>query len=232
MTIAGGAISPKDAEFGLLIYRLNELAGELGISIICLHHVVKGNTKRSDISKEDIFGTAYVYNGASDAWGLWRSTEDGTGDALFNLRCLKARSGLVDVGTTYQFTGNDEDRRMTFKGMADRSITLNEIHTAREKVVRYLIQGNGAVFTPHQLCQNLQLGSVKYAAKLCGELYDRRVTTSIDRKTLPSGGGRPGYGYFHPAQNSNTKVEKVKVPPEELSSSPNSTTFPPIQEPS
>ena len=116
MTIAGGEISPKDAEFGLLIYRLNQLAGELGITILCLHHVIKGGKQRQEIAKDDIFGTAYVYNGASDAWGLWRSREDGTGDELFNLRCLKSRSGLVDVGTTYQFTGNDEDRRMMFKG--------------------------------------------------------------------------------------------------------------------
>ena len=114
LTIAGGQISPKDAEFGLLIYRLNELAGQMGISIVCLHHVVKAGSdkKRTEIGKDDIYGTAYVYNGASDAWGLWRTTEDGTGDTLFNLRSLKARSGLVEIGTTYQFTGNDEDRRM------------------------------------------------------------------------------------------------------------------------
>lgn len=74
LTIAGGQISPKDAEFGLLIYRLNQLAGELGITIVCLHHVVKagGDKKRVEITKDDIYGTAYVYNGSADAWGLWR----------------------------------------------------------------------------------------------------------------------------------------------------------------
>ena len=119
---------------------------------------------------------------------------------------------------------------MTFKGMADRTITLNEIHTAREKIIRYLMQAKGAAFTPQQLSQILQMGSVKYAAKLCGELYDRRATTSIDRKAMPSAGGRPGYGYFHASENSYTKVEKVKVPPDDISSSPISTAFPPIEE--
>ena len=245
LTIAGGSISPKDAEFGLLIYRLNELAGELGITIICLHHVVKGNTKRTDITKEDIFGTAYVYNGSSDAWGLWRSTEDGTGDVMFNLRCLKARSGLVDVGTTYEFTGNDEDRRMTFKGMADRTITLNEIHSARDKIVVYLQRSNGAAFSPQQLCQTLQLGSVKYAAKLCGELYDRRATSGIDRKKQATAGGRPGYAYFNaPKALIGGKVEKVPTsqsqqsigvfhpsPPSTEKGGEASTTSPPFSTP-
>ena len=213
MTIAGGSISPKDAEFGLLIYRLNGLAGELGITILCLHHVVKrGDAKRVEISKDDIYGTAYVYNGASDAWGLWRTTEDGTGDALFSLRCLKARSGLVDIGTTYQFIGNDEDRRMFFKGMADRTITLNEIRSARGKIQAYLERAGGSKFRPAELMRILNLGSTKYAAKLCAELYDRRSASGIDRKRVASTGGRPGYAYFSVRQNAQIEVEKKKSP--------------------
>ena len=50
------------------------MAGELGITIVCLHQVVKagGDKKRVEITKDDIYGTAYVYNGSADAWGLWR----------------------------------------------------------------------------------------------------------------------------------------------------------------
>ena len=234
LTIAGGQqINPKDAEFGLLIYRLNQLAGELGITIICLHHVVKGggDKKRTEIGKDDIYGTAYVYNGASDAWGLWRTTEDGTGDTLFSLRCLKARSGLVDIGTTYEFTGNDEDRRMWFKGIANRTISLNEIKSARQRVISYLQRANGAAFTSAQLSQNLKIDLVKYAAKLCADVYANRAVTGIDRKKLISTGGRPQYAYFHPSENSYTKVEKVKVPPSNPSFSTTSTAFPPSSEP-
>ncbi len=253
LTIAGGQISPKDAEFGLLIYRLNQLAGELGITIVCLHHVVKaGNDKkRVEITKDDIFGTAYVYNGAADAWGLWRSIEDGTGDTMFSLRCLKARSGLVDLGTTYEFIGNDEDRRMIFKGLADRTITLDEIKSARDKIRIYLERANGAKFTPQQLKDILNLGSVKYAARLCSELFDRRSTTGVERSALPSTGGRKAYGYFssrsanhgkvpqipsdRPQEQVNDRVEKsgIRNPPgEELDSFPTnfSTTFLPMEE--
>ena len=236
LTIAGGEISPKDAEFGLLIYRLNQLAGELGITIVCLHHVVKaGNEKkRVEITKDDIYGTAYVYNGAADAWGLWRSIEDGTGDTMFSLRCLKARSGLVDLGTTYEFIGNDEDRRMTFKGLADRTITLNEIKNARDKIRVYLEQSNGARFTPQQLQQALNLGSAKYAARLCSELFDRRSTTGVERGFMPSTGGRRGYVYFSARNSLHTGVEKCQM--EEKSMEPShfstnfSITFPPSRE--
>jgi hypothetical protein len=217
MTIAGGDISPKDAEFGLLIYRLNQLAGELGITIICLHHVVKGGGKQSrEITKDDIYGTAYVYNGASDAWGLWRSREDGSNEEIFNLRCLKSRSGLVDVGTTYQFDGDEEDRRVTFRGMADRTVTLDEIHHARDRICAFLKARAGAAFTPRQLSHELQINSTKYAAKLCSELFDRRATTGVERKAVGSTrfGGRPSYGYLIAASDENViyRVEKVKPP--------------------
>ena len=40
MWIAWGQITFKDAGFGLLVYRLNKLVGELGISIICIYHPI------------------------------------------------------------------------------------------------------------------------------------------------------------------------------------------------
>jgi len=211
LTIAGGQISPKDAEFGLLIYRLNQLAGELGITIVCLHHVVKagGEKKRVEITKDDIYGTAYVYNGSADAWGLWRSVDDGTGDTVFSLRCLKVRSGLCDLGTTYEFVGNDEDRRMVFKGLADRTITLDEIKSSRDKIRVYLERGNGAKFSAQQLKDTLNLGSVKYTARLCSELFDRRATTGVLRSALPSTGGRRAYAYFSTRSTNSGKALQI-----------------------
>ena len=197
MTIAGGQISPKDAEFGLLIYRLNQLAAELGLTIICLHHVVKGNSKRTEIYKEDIFGTAYVYNGSSEAWGLWQAREDGTPEPLFNLRNLKSRSGLVDGGVTYQFEGNDEDKRLSFRGMAGRTITLNEIKSARDRVAALLQNAHGAALDPKAVNDRLQLGNADYARRLCRELFEK-PSVPVGRKfgKSKSAGGRPGYLYF------------------------------------
>ena len=74
---AGGEIKSSDAEFGLLIYRLNDLAAELGVAMIVIHHIVKDRNRRNnEPSKEDIYGSAYVFNGTADAWLFWRTNED------------------------------------------------------------------------------------------------------------------------------------------------------------
>ncbi len=215
LTIAGGTISPKDAEFGLLIYRLNQLAAELRLTILCLHHVVKarGGKARTEVLKEDIFGTAYVYNGASEAWGLWQSREDGNPEPVFNLRNLKARSGLVDQGTTYQFLGNDEDKRLTYRGMAGRTITLDQIKSTRQRVISLLQSAGGAALDPKTVNDRLQLGNPSYARRLCRELYEA-PSVPVGRKDGSSGGGRPAYLYFWAgSENSYIQVSKVsKVP--------------------
>ena len=197
MTIAGGQISPKDAEFGLLIYRLNLLASELGLTVVCLHHVVKaaGGKQRTEITKEDIFGTAYVYNGSSEAWGLWQSREDGNPEPVFNLRCLKSRSGWVDQGTTYQFDGNDEDKRLSYRGMAGRTITLDQIKSTRDRIVALLQSAGGAALDPKTVNDRLQLGNADYARRLCRQLYEQ-PSIPVGRKEGDSGGGRPPYLYF------------------------------------
>ena len=215
MTIAGGAISPKDAEFGLLIYRLNQLASELGLTIICLHHVVKsGGKQRTEIVKDDIFGTAYVYNGSSEAWGLWQSRIDGNPDPVFNLRCLKARSGLVDQGTTYQFKGNDEDKRLTYRGMAGRTVTLDQIKNARDRVAVLLRSASGTALAPKTINERLQLGNVVYARRLCRELYET-PSIPVGRKIGNPNGGRPAYLYFWDGDDflmRNTCVVSIESP--------------------
>ena len=73
---AGGEIKTSDAEFGLLIYKLNDLAAELGVAIIVIHHITKSKDRRNnEPTKEDIYGSAYVFNGTADSWLLWRNQE-------------------------------------------------------------------------------------------------------------------------------------------------------------
>ena len=188
--IAGGEISPKDAEFGLLIYRLNKLAGDLGISIICIHHITK-KAGRKEVIKEDIFGTAFVYNGAADCWGYWKeSTASGL---IYNLKVLKARSATVDAYTTYQFEGNEEDYRLRFIGRADGNATLDQLKNNRERV-RLLLKNNPEKsFSPKQVNDRLVLNSIPYARNILSKLYSSRV--GVDRIKLPSTGGRPQYVY-------------------------------------
>jgi len=196
LKIAGGTISPKDAEFGLLIYRLNQLAAELDIAIVCIHHLAKADKtkKRAEVTKEDIYGSAYVFNGAADVWGYWGFREDGNPDPLFALKVLKNRSNLVEVNTTYEFEGSAEDHRISFRGMANRTITLDEIKTHRERCRAFLFNRPGTVFTAKQVSDHTGVGSAPYAKRLLTELYQARL--GVDRKQLPSTGGRPPYGYF------------------------------------
>ena len=196
LKVAGGTISPKDAEFGLLIYRLNQLAAELGIAIVCIHHLVKPDRskKRVEVTKDDIYGSAYFFNGAADACAYWGFREEGNPDPLFALKVLKNRSSLVEVNTTYEFEGSSEDQRISFRGMAGRTITLDEIKTHRERVRAFLLGRPGTVFTVKQVSDFTGIGSPAYAKKLLAELFRARV--GVDRKQLPSTGGRPPYGYY------------------------------------
>ncbi len=216
LKVAGGTISPKDAEFGLLIYRLNQLAAELGIAIICIHHLAKAdkNKKRVDVTKEDIYGSAYVFNGAADVWGYWGFREDGNPDPLYALKVLKNRSSLVEVNTTYEFEGSAEDQRISFRGMANRTITLDEIKTHRERVRVFILSRPGTVFTAKQVNDHIGVGSVAYAKRLLTELYNARV--GVDRKQLPSTGGRPPYGYFS-SEGSSQPRARISLFPKESS---------------
>jgi len=113
---AGGEIKTSDAEFDLLIYRLNDLAAELGVAIIVIHHITKSKDRRNnEPTKEDIYGSAYVFNGTADAWLFWRSKEDGEVDDTYCLKQVKDRSGTVEVNTVYLFSGSSEDRRLILK---------------------------------------------------------------------------------------------------------------------
>ncbi|QEY31219.1 hypothetical protein EVJ50_02090 [Synechococcus sp. RSCCF101] len=227
--ILGGQIKAGDPDFGLFVYRLNDLADELAVTIILMHHVTKPSErakKRVDITKHDIFGSAYVVNGASDVWGFWCDHEDGNPEKVFSLRCLKSRSGLVEEGTTYEFEGNREDLRLVYRGMADRTVTLDEIKTTRGRVRRFLASRAPAAFSPAQINREMRIGNERYVRKLCGELYR---AGEVERKELPSSRGRKAYGYFRlPSRalrgNHAESTESTESPPSFRSFGPPSGT--------
>ena len=193
---AGGEIKSSDAEFGLLIYRLNDLAAELGVAIIVIHHIVKNRNRRNnEPTKDDIFGSAYVFNGTADAWLYWRTKEDGEVDDTYCLKRIKDSSGTVDVGTVYQFTGSSEDRRLTFKGMRDRTVSLDQIATDRERVKQFLLTHEPAKFTAKQVCEHNPGLSLGYCKNLLAEFHGEPLSV-IRREKVTGGIGRPSYAYF------------------------------------
>ena len=125
---------------------------------------------------------------------------------------LKSCSGLVDGGVTYQFEGNDEDKRLTYRGMAGRCITLNQINSARDCVFPYLRGANSAALDLMTVNDIFQLGNVDYARRLCLELFEK-LSVPVGRKFGNSSGGRLVHLYFWAGSSSiNTCTDLSEKP--------------------
>ena len=170
--IAGAEISPKDAEFGILIYRLNQLAGELGLAIICIHHLNK-KSNRETVKKEDIFGTAFIFNGAANCWGFW--LEQASGELLANLKCLKSRNNVLPINEQYRFRECPDTERHIYMDRATGTATLNELNTNKNRVKNLLKDRPNSTFTPRDINQLLNLGNENYARNILKGLFDDRI---------------------------------------------------------
>ena len=191
ISIAGGTISPKDAEFALLLYRLNKLASEMGVAILLIHHLTK-DSNRQEVTKEAIYGSAFIFAATADCWGYWRADEEGK--PQFKLRVLKARSNTVELETIYVFNGNEEDHRLTFKGFGDQVVSLDELKTKRDKVMALLHRDGSQKWSGADISEFFGWGGSRYAENVLAKLYEQRC--GVDRVPMPSTGGRRKYAYF------------------------------------
>ena len=190
LKIAGVSSNPKDAEFGLLIYRLNQLAGELGISIILIHHLNKKEGRKT-VVKEEIYGTAFIFNGSADVWGFW--IEQGAKGLVANLKILKSRSMVVDINEQYRFTQCPETKRHIYMDRANGTATLDELNTNKERVLNLLKESPFTLFTAAEVNRILNLGNVNYARNILLKLYAARC--GVDRVKKENAVGRPSYLY-------------------------------------
>ena len=71
-TLAGGQMNPKDAEFALFLYRLKRISTTKQVAIIMTHHTRKKDDKKPELTANDIYGTVYLKNSATDVWGYWK----------------------------------------------------------------------------------------------------------------------------------------------------------------
>ena len=197
ISIAGKEISPKDAEFGILIYRLNQLAGKYGIAIICIHHLNK-KANRKEVYKEDIFGTAFIFNGAANCWGFW--LEQASGGMLANLKILKSRTGTVDINEQYRFTKCPDTRRHIYMERANGTATLDELNSNKDRVRNLLKDSAFTLFTAKEVNRILNLGNPNYARNILKKLHDERV--GIDRVEEKNTVGRPKYSYRYVIKGS------------------------------
>ena len=190
ISIAGNEISPKDAEFGILIYRLNQLAGKYGIAIICIHHLNK-KPNRKEVYKEDIFGTAFIFNGAANCWGFW--VDHSSEEMMANLRILKSRTGTVDINEQYRFTKCPDTTRHIYFDRASGTATLDELNTNKDRVRNLLKASPFTLFSAKEVNKLLNLGNQNYARNILKKLHDERV--GIDRVQEANKVGRPSFSY-------------------------------------
>jgi len=111
----GAGAGMGEAEVGLHLYRLNQIASEMDCAIVLTHHLRKqGKEKggeRKDVFLSDLFGSSYIVNGASDVWGVIKDTE--STEPKFKLKVLKPRTGITEAGDTYELWGSREDLSLT-----------------------------------------------------------------------------------------------------------------------
>ncbi len=184
------------AEMGLFIYRLNKIASKHNISIILIHHLNRPPKKqeRKVVTKDDIYGSGYIYNGTSDCFALWRKKEEETSDYQWILKNLKARSSIVDEEESYIFAGSEEDFRFSFEKLGSREISLDEIKTTSGKVLQLIKNNPQEKYTPKQVSSILKLGNARWAGNILADLKGKNL---IGRQEADiNTGGRNTYYYF------------------------------------
>ena len=202
-TLFGGSVALNESQSGNYIYDLNHIAGRTGAAIIVKHHLKKGSSvdkksgKARPVRFDDIYGSTFIKNGASDVWGMWRS--DPSGES-FKLRYLKDRSMVVPRHFTYDLTGSEDTLR--FEIHTAQVDTLEEGRTVKQRVLKLLEEKAGKWLSIARIHEELATASrfssftARAIRKACTELLDDAASTGVERQAVaPNGKGRPSYSY-------------------------------------
>jgi len=202
-TLFGGSVALNESESGNYIYELNRIAGRTGAAIIVTHHLKKGSSvdkksgKARPIRFDDIYGSTFIKNGASDVWGMWRS--DPSGES-FKLRYLKDRSMVQKRHFTYDLTGSEDTLR--FEIHSAQVDTLEEGKTVNQRVLKLLEEKAGTWLSVARIHDELTTASrfssftARAIRKACTELLDDAASTGVERQAMaPNGKGRPSFSY-------------------------------------
>ncbi|CAE19586.1 possible NAD(P) transhydrogenase beta subunit [Prochlorococcus marinus subsp. pastoris str. CCMP1986] len=155
------------------------------------HHTRKKESKTPELTANDIFGTVYLKNASTDVWGYWKEIGE-RGETIYSLKSFKSRGNTMKNNQIYLFEGSEEDQRVHFLRMKGLGCTLNELKTHRERIGTYINDNSDRFFTSDEISQKLSINK-KYTDEVLRELAKDK---NIDKKGLPSTGGRPKYAYF------------------------------------
>ena len=196
----------KDSTPALMLYELDRFAMQAGISVVLLHHVMKGEKQSPhkaetpnesyQLYKEHMYGSVYFSNSCTDVWMYWPYRDGGKFDPFFALKNVRCRSGIVDIDIIYEFAGSREDHRLYYSGIRGRTSTYSEHRDKTSRVLHYLRSADGRAFTAFQITRALDLGNHRYASDILSRLHTRHADVLKRRVFSPGSVGRPSYAYW------------------------------------
>ncbi|MFZ9973425.1 MAG: AAA family ATPase [Vulcanococcus sp.] len=174
-SLFGGAVGMGEAEVGLHLYRLNQIAAEENVAILLTHHLRKQDKSRvgarREVSLGDLFGSSYIVNGASDVWAVVRDSE--SKEPKFVLTVLKPRTGITQGGDRFELLGSNEDLSLTItthNGEADGTERLKGLRLKVVDCLRGRTRETALDLTEISGAINAHRGSVERVVKgLFGE---------------------------------------------------------------
>jgi hypothetical protein len=200
-SLFGGAVGMGEAEVGLHLYRLNQIASEEGVAILMTHHLRKMDKSRSGVRKDvhlgDLFGSSYIVNGASDVWAVVKDAE--STEPKFLLKVLKPRTGITDAGDTFEMAGCREDLSLTIVSQNGESDGAERMRGVSQRVVKVL-QGR---------CRETALDLSDLSSQAgCHRKYAERVVRTLVAETHP---GLMRVSEKRPGQRKPTYVYWIEV---------------------
>ena len=210
--LGGGGASLNDAEIGLLyMYHLNKIASDLGVSIVITHHLKKENSNGREgqprarvVTKNSLYGSAYLVNGASICHGLYKEARQEYGaenddSSTLILKVLKDRSGITEDGDKFELRGNADDYSFELIKHNESEQPIEELDTLKQKLHKVLGKYKSPETAITKELLHASEGISKYSNKAMVKelraLVDRREVTGVIRIPV-KGKGQKQYAYY------------------------------------
>lgn len=149
--------SENDVEYARPLLKLKDIAQELGITIVVIHHSSKAGEAR---------GTSAIFNSVSEVWKLERDVEDKTPDSTRRLLTIeKSRSRRP---TTYRLDFEPEEGE--WKLLSEVGVDENNPDLpTRDRIVEFLWQKAGIRYETTEIAHEVQ-GDLGRVRLLCSRL--------------------------------------------------------------
>lgn len=197
-SLFGGAVGMGEAEVGLHLYRLNQIASEEGVAILLTHHLRKMDKSRSGVRKDvhlgDLFGSSYIVNGASDVWAVVRDME--SKEPKFVLTVLKPRTGITMAGDRFELLGSNEDLSLTITSHNGEEDGTEKLRGLGRKVLECLSgrkEGSAVELNELAVLVGAHRGSVERVVKALVSAEHPGLHRKAERR---AGAKKPTYLYW------------------------------------